>query len=493
MLAERVVAFVGKRMARRAVELVLEQFTVPELAALNHDWEFWARPKQLPPATPWRSFGFLTGRGFGKTRSCTEFVTTEIQAARVGSLGLCAQNEEKSIEIYVDGPTGLIHGAPPWFKPRWEATKKVLVWPNGAVGYIRTPEVPGAVRSGEHHLSWISEIQSWPRETMDETYLNFLFATRAGYARLIWDATPKKRHPLILQLLARSKADPLRHIVVRGSMYENTANLGDGVIDDLEREFGGTQKGREELGGEMLDDAEGALVRQEWIDRERRDMPARLVRQVVAIDPAVTKNKGSDRSGIIRAGLGVDGQCLILADRSGKLAPHEWAKVVLDLYQDGCDLVVVETNKGGQLLTQTLRAAAKDRGLTVVVVDEKWQPHRTDGTVFVREIFSRGPKEDRAVPLATAYERRRISHVNGVDLKDLEEWLTTWEPGPGARSPDSIDAEVAAVGELLGFRVNKPDHSRGFVGIEQAGRELVLPGAAVNLAALLPDVGGERI
>src|SRR5262249_54199072 len=50
---------------------------------------------------------------------------------------------------------------------------------------------------------------------------------------------------------------------------------------------------------------------------------------------------------------------------------------------------------GGDLLTTNLRALAKDRGLSVVVVDAKWRPHRVYGTVFVGEGYGRGSKEDR--------------------------------------------------------------------------------------------------
>ena len=121
--------------------------------------------------------------------------------------------------------------------------------------------------------------------TREEAYSNFLFATRVGYARTVWDATPKKRHPILQKLLARAVAEPDKHFVVRGTIYENAANLGLGVIPDLESEYGGTQKGREELLGEMLEDSDNAIVKQAWIDKSRRNLPDYLVRRVSGSTP----------------------------------------------------------------------------------------------------------------------------------------------------------------------------------------------------------------
>jgi len=491
-VAHRLVQSLGVDGAHRAIDLVLDGMPVVDVAALAYDWKgTWARPKQIPPAGSWRSWGFLTGRGFGKSRSIGEHVHEEVEAGRLMSLGLCAQNEGKSAEL----AKVLIDTAPPWFLPEHLVTDGLVVWPNGAKAFIRTPEAPEAIRSENHEACWLSEIQSWPVATREEAYSNFLFATRLGYARTFWDATPKKRHPILTRFLKRAEKDPTKHIVVRGTMYENAANLGAGVLADLETEFGGTTKGREELLGEMLDASENALVDEDWIEHSRRRMPERIVRRALAIDPAVTARRGSDRTGIVEGGTGVDGQGYVLGDYSGKHEPHEWAEILLDRYVKGhCDVVIVETNKGGALVTQTLRAAAKERGLSVVVVGEKERPQHTPGTVFVVEVFARGPKEDRAQPLATAYERGRVSHVIGVELGELETLLTTWEPTPGARSPDALDALTHLMVHLLELAPGSVDHAAGFKGIKEIAEKLVARGRSAerpsNLASMLRSYQG---
>jgi phage terminase large subunit-like protein len=495
---ERLVRAHGKTRTREIVLETLASLSVVELAAQEHDWPgVWARAKQIPPARAWQSFGFLTGRGYGKTLAISKHVNGEVQAGRAMLIGLAAQDEDNSVKLQVTGPSGLIATAPPWFRPEWHASELTLVWPNGAKAFVRTPEVPGKIRGFDYHLSWITELQSWPGATRDEAYMNFLLATRLGYARIVWDATAKRRHPLLRKLLAQGEADPKRHVVVRGATRENEANLGTGYLEKLEAEMGGTQRGREELGGEMLEDSEGALVKAPWIERNRRAAPDRVLRRVLAIDPAVTSRSGSDMTGIVDVALALDEKVLVMGDYTGKHAPEAWAATVLDKYFSGrCDLVIVETNKGGDLLTRNLRAAAGERGVTVVVIGkEERAPGHIAGTLHVREVYGRGEKADRAQPLATAYERDRVCHVRGAVLEELETTLCTWEPAPGAKSPDRLDPLVYAVVELLGLASNAPDPSVGFRGIAALAAAVEAPRRPSNMSRLLGGggSGGGRI
>ncbi len=381
--------------------------------------------------------------------------------------------------------------AKPWFRPEWHVSDLELIWPNGAKAYVRTPEVPGKIRGLEYHLSWICELQSWPAVTRDEAYMNVLLATRLGYARIIWDATAKRRHPLLRKLLKQSAADPARFVVTSGSTHENRLNLGAGYIEKLEAEMGGTQQGEEELHGRMSADAEGALVDETSIARNRRTVMGPVLRRIICLDPATTSRAGSDNTGLVDMALSTDKKALVLGDHTGKHAPEVWGGKALDLYVDGrCDLIVVETNKGGDLCTRNLRACAAERGLVVVVIGkEERAPGHMHGVVHVREVYGRGEKADRARPLATAYQKNRVSHVG--TFPDLEDTLTTWEPTPGARSPDRLDATVYGVIELLGLSVNTPDPKTSHRGFDAAARAVNAParGPASDLSTLLGGVG----
>ncbi len=473
-----------------ALDAALASLTVVELAALAHDWPFWAREKQLPPPA-FRSFGLLAGRGFGKTRAIAEHINSEVAAGRAMLIGLAAQNEEKTIAIQVEGPSGLIATAPPWFKPRWEATAKQLVWPNGARAYALTPEVPGTIRGVDYHLAWLSEIQSWPTATRDEAFSNFMLTTRLGYSRTVWDATPKRRHPILRMLLNRGTSEPDRHVVVRGAMRENADNLGEGVVDDAEVEIGlHTVRGREELLGIFIDDDEDAMFKQAWIDRAVRDMPERLSRRVISIDPAITSDaRFSDDTGIVEMGLGVDGQIYVIRNMTGKHRAEVWPGMVVEAYVDGpCDLIWLETNRGGDAHVALLRVAARDRGLSVVVLGKEEKPLGRPGVVYVRAINTKGSKGDRAGAAASLTEKGRVSFVRGAKLGDLVERLCAFD-GHGKAPDDAVDAFAHGCVELAGLTADKADYSIGFRGADKAIAGLQAPVAQRSgLAGAIPRV-----
>jgi len=101
------------------------------------------------------------------------------------------------------------------------------------------------------------------------------------------------------------------------------------------------------------------------------------------------------------------------------------------------DLVVIETNRGGNLGTQLLEAERDKRGLNT----------------GIREVLARDNKESRADPVAALYEQGMVVHV-GAELGALEDQMLAWEP-LRSRSPDRIDALVWAVWELVG-KDNRP-------------------------------------
>lgn len=482
--------------AKPTLAAILARMSVTELAALAHDWEaFWARPKQILPQGHWKSAGFLTGLGFGKTVALSSFVCGEVEAGRARSVALCAQNEDKTYDVMIAGKSGLLAVSPPWFKAREEGGG--VVWPNGARAFPYTPEVPGAMRGPEHDLVWLSEIIAWPAATREEAFANIERRARIGYGKLIWDTSPKKRHPILRKLLARAAKDPEKHIVVTGTMRENADFLTPGYVDEQYATYGGTQQGREELDGEFLDDSDEASFRQKWIDDARRDMPTALRRRILSIDPATSDRRGVDRTGIIDLGLGLDDQILVCADFTRSAPWEEWSAFAIDRYiRDRRDCIIVERNKVGDAPRSVLRAAAAARGFRVELLEldapTRWAP----GVIYLKEVFSRGEKSSRHEGATPLYAQGRASHVNGADLAELEDAMTTWVPGPGARSPDALDALVIGIDELTGHaRKKKVDHAAGFVGIGAASKALQAltsgpVGGGSSIAALLGGGSG---
>ncbi len=344
------------------VEAFFADLSPMEGAALAHDWEgVWRKPKQTPPDGDWQSWGALTGRGFGKSRANAEFVHREAMAGRAMRIALIAQNEDKCLEVMVHGASGLLAVSAPWERARYELGR--VIWPSGAQAFVYTPEVPGDIFGPEHHLVWASELHWWPQSKMVEAWDSLMMGLRLGYGRLVWDSNPRKRHAIIRTLLADAKADPERHIVVRGSSRENRLNLTRGKVEEWERKYGGTARGREMLDGEMLDDDDGALWQTEWIDEHRRQAPPTLRRRVLVADPAISMREGTDATGIVDVGLGVDEQVYVFADLSKRIAWSDWGDLMVERYfARRCDCIVLERNRGGDSCAANIRTSAEKYG-----------------------------------------------------------------------------------------------------------------------------------
>lgn len=245
-----------------------------------------------------------------------------------------------------------------------------------------------------------------------------------GDPRCVATTTPRPR-----AWLARLAADP-GTVVTSGATSENAANLAPAFLDRVLATYGGTRLARQELGGEMLRDAPGALWRRADFDRRRLAPTAvpPLRRIAVAIDPAMTAGPGADETGIVAAGIDAAGTGHVLEDLSGRLSPAAWARRAIDGYRRlGADALVAEVNQGGDLVAQTL--AAVDPGVPVRAVRA-----------------SRG-KRSRAEPVAALYEQGRVRHAGA--FPDLEDQMCAWTGAPGEASPDRLDALVWALSELM--------------------------------------------
>lgn len=488
LMAKRLTDRLGREGARRVISAVCRKFTNVELAALAARREAWSRPKQLPPPH-WRSWGNLTSRGWGKTDACLNLITREIQAGRSRTLIMAAQNLTKTEAVQVEG---LLRAAPPWFRPIYRPSDFLLEYPNGARAFAYTPEVPEAIRSENADLAWKSELQSWPKPSREEAYSNFAFATRVNGSRHIWDATPKKSHPILKRLLARAEKHPDKHFVVRGAIFENP-HIDKAALLEMLEEYGGTQKGKEELLGEMLGD-EDAIFRQEWFDASRyRGLPDRYKRRARYHDPAITSDaRHSDSTGIFDMGLGFDDQIYAIKNHSGKHRAEDWATASIEAYvKDDLDLLWCETNRGGDSHAALLRVVARSKGLELRELAKDEVPVRRTGVVNFRGVNTKRQKVVRAEGAATLCEKKRVTMAKG--LESFEEKLCGFDGSEGA-SDDDIDAFVHGCHDLAGLSGDIRDNRAAFTGITAMSEALVTAGAiATNLAAMFGGGNAGRI
>tara|TARA_R110000822_G_scaffold226281_3_gene359086 strand:- start:92 stop:1561 length:1470 start_codon:yes stop_codon:yes gene_type:complete len=185
-------------------------------------------------------------------------------------------------------------------------------------------------------------------------------------------------------------------------------------------------------------DAEGALWSQADIDGARNmDRPWAVKRTVVAIDPGISSNPGSDLTGIIGASAYTDGKYAVRADASLRAKPEGWALAAIQLYNAlDADAIVVEVNQGGEMCESTLRQCIDPR------TGQKFR-----GRV-IKMHASRG-KHIRAEPVQVMYAMGEVYHDADADLTEYETELLEFVPSP-KKSPNRMDAGVYALSELTG-------------------------------------------
>lgn len=393
--------------------------------ALRYDWEIWARGNQLPPKTDWRTWLILSGRGWGKTRTGAEWVRAEIESGRRKRVAMIGA----TVADYRDTMVGcLMEICPPWATPRYEPSRRRVMWPNGAVAMLYSAEEPDRLRGPQHDGAWCDELAAW---RYPDTWDQLMLGLRLGAdPRTVVTTTPRP-----IPIVKRILEDKTTHFT-KGSTYDNAANLPAHFLDTILSKYKGTRLGEQEIYAEILDDVPGALWRRADIEVDRiRQRPVELDRIVVAIDPAVTADKDSDETGIVVAGIG---QCscqgspdmhgFVLDDLSGRFTPNDWGQRAVGAYRrHEADRIVAEVNNGGQLVEVNLRTV--------------------DASIPYTAVRASQGKRTRAEPIAALYEQHKIHHV-GM-LAQLEDQMTSWDPLAGDKSPDRVDALVWALSELM--------------------------------------------
>jgi len=393
-------------------------------------------PHQVPPDGDWRLWIMLGGRGSGKTEGGARYVLDHLRTyGREARVGIGAPTIQSAREVCAEGESGLITIA----RREFEWNRSLMEARHKGGGYVKFQgaEEPARWNGPQWTLLWADELALWKRESYDQA----TFGVRLGsHPRIIATTTPKASR------WVRALESEAATVVTHGTMYDNPA-LAQSAVEALERRYGGTRLGRQELLGEYIEEIEGALWRVDWIDNHRRSEPPTSVqveeteegeaevkvldmpRIVVAIDPAVTAHTESDETAIAVAGVGSDGDYYVLSIDGYRLPPQQWAVKALEAYDRwGADKIVAETNNGGDMVTETIERVCEGLG-------------RSANVEAIRA--SRG-KTLRAEPIAALYEQGRVHHV-GV-FAEAEDQMCAF---PIANEHDDlVDAAVYALSDL---------------------------------------------
>lgn len=398
---------------------------------------------------------FLAGEGLiptHNTRAGAEWVREQVKAGakRIAVITRTGNDHEKTVVL---GDSGLMsvcwkgdkdHAGKPMGLPYWSSTKKTLTWNNGAQAFFFSAEEPDALRGPQFHAIWADELASWKYDQMTWEMAKMTNRLKwRGRNKFCVTTTPQSTK-LIRDLIKQSNERVLEGgtiippsvVITQGSTYDNADNLTKEFISDMRASFEGTRLGRQELYAEILAENEDALWTLEMIDScqvNLEDVPD-LVRTVVAVDPATTSNVESDSTGIVVAGVDINGVGYVLGDYTMKDLPEKWAAKAIALYEEfGASRIVYEKNQGGDMIRSLFEAV--------------------DPNVPLKGVHASVAKIARAEPVSALYEKGRVKHVrnpkNGASLTELETQMTSFEPFGKQKSPDRYDALVWACTELF--------------------------------------------
>ncbi|WP_313135422.1 DNA-packaging protein [Paracoccus jeotgali] len=430
--------------APREVDAFLAGLSDNALASLPWIFEFWALPHQLPPRGDWKSWVIMGGRGAGKTRAGAEWVRRKVEGATPQARGECSrvaligETFDQAREVMVMGDSGILACSPPDRRPVWEASRRRLVWPNGATATVYSAHEPEALRGPQFDAAWVDELAKWKKA--EESWDMLQFALRLGsHPQQVVTTTP--RNVEVLKRILRSAST----VTTQAPTDANRAYLAESFLAEVEARYGGTRLGRQELEGVLLEDVEGALWTSAMVEAARVDRLPDLDRIVVAIDPAVSGAEGSDECGIVVAGVVTQGppkdwRAYVIEDASLRGSPSDWARgAIAAMDRHKAEKLVAEVNQGGDLIESVLR--------------------QLDPLVPFRGLRASRGKALRAEPVAALYEQGRVKHLRGPSLGALEDQMCrmSLRGYEGRGSPDRVDALVWAIHELMiepasGFR-----------------------------------------
>jgi len=377
----------------------------------------------------------MGGRGAGKTRAGAEWVRSMVEGAlplspgRATRVGLVGETIEQVREVMVFGESGILACSPPDRRPEWLATRKMLVWPNGAQAQVFSAHEPEALRGPQFDAAWVDELAKWKKG--EDVWDMLQFCLRLGPSPRAVVTTTPRNVKVLKEILASADT-----VTTTAPTEANKAFLAPSFLQAVRTKFHGQRLARQELDGLLLEDAEGALWQTEAMDALRVTELPKFSRIVVAVDPPVTGHAGSDECGILVVGAVTDGpvrdwRAVVLEDASVAAAsPTQWAEAAIDaMHRHGADRLVAEVNQGGDLVESVVR--------------------QIDPLVPYRAVHATKGKAVRAEPVAALYEQGRVGHMAGLDELEDQMCQMTVHGFQGKGSPDRVDALVWAIHELM--------------------------------------------
>ena len=430
----------------------------------REEWFWVARPEQHHPPGDWSIWLMLGGRGTGKTRAGAEWIVKRTLDHPYDASGfpterlIMAYNISDAVASCAEGPSGVLrvlqrldfdevgHGrrtSDP--QGRYTFTKSpkpyIRLLESGSVIHF-TGATVDAARSKNLADVWCDEPIKWaaPEDTWREGIRPALRADIVGdKPRALVTTTPK---PIMLLKTWVSDPGKWKVHITRSSTFDNLMNLSEDAVRELREMYEGTNLGRQELYGELLDDITGALFSFSVIAANRREIgPVHVAHRTVGVDPGLTGDEDGDEMGVIVASRDHEDHCYVLADETTKLAGRDAALHAWHVYSRyNCDTLVYESNLGKAWMHQVFTDAFRELQKAGIFPSEVINPPLVP-------VFSNQGKKLRAEPVAMRYSQGRVHHIG--EFEKLETQMLTFDPLSSKASPDRLDALVHAIRHLM--------------------------------------------
>ena len=300
-LPSRISAEWLKTLPTETRRLFLESLDDDDILELYYDYNFRARDKQLFPKGDWFLWLLLSGRGFGKTFVGANWIIDQAKKAVGPALGIIAPTAGDLRDICLEGPSGILASCHPSFRPKYSKSIGQLVFPNGVKVLGFSAEDPESIRGFNSAGIWIDEAAVY-RE-LQLTFEMAQMANRLGRNPQFVITTTPKPTKMIRKWVEASKTEPGKYVITTGSTYENRDNLASTFIDNLSA-YEGTDLGRQEIYGEVLDLENSAIIKRNWFKLWPASSKVPYLELVIqSYDTAFTQKTTNNKTASLTFGL----------------------------------------------------------------------------------------------------------------------------------------------------------------------------------------------
>ena len=404
----------------------------------------------------------MGGRGSGKTRAGSEWVLSVALSEPDIYVGVCAPTFAQVRDICLEGKhSGILNVAQPGEilsgDKGYNRSNLQVKLRNGSIIQGFSAQNPDSIRGADLSYAWIDELAMIQYVRFYDYGLRpaLRHSPKNNPPRLLITTTPK-RSRLIRGLLDRVEKNPGEFHYTRSISDENPY-FDATSLRNLKSDYAGSYLEKQELQGEYIGEADGALFRKEDFNEFRvypGEEPSKFRSIVVAIDPAVSTREGSDETGIVVAGEGDDAHFYCLEDCSLQGTVEQQMGAVNDAYlKYQADFVVAEQQGVKDYMRFALEAV---------------NPH-----IPLKLVPAQKGKLIRAQPISILAAQGKI-HMVGDDFEELENQLSemTADEDRSKVHDDRADAYVYAMRSLSSGFMGSYKEAYGFYPCIKCGEDV---------------------